>query len=210
VTGAALSVTRARWITAPPGRHRRGAHRAIGDPGEPQPGRLVLLILTGDARSGDHPGWRRGRSVLLDVDRKIAEARVACRVRALPGGNAAADGEPRQAGRLSRRDLKRPARAVDFARALGVVRTVMMRDLAVLEGSGLRLARPAAVFYAVEPPMADAVTAEEYGQLAREASVIWVVPGRSAPLMSPLFAGDARVLTDHDVVTSEIVHLLRG
>jgi hypothetical protein len=209
VTGGALSVTRPRWITAPPGRHRRGAHAAIGDAEEPQAGRLVLLILTGDARSGDHAGWRRGRSVLLDVDRKIAMARVACRVRALPGGDTAAGSEPRQAGRLSRRDLKRPARAEDFARALAVVRTVMMRDLAVLEHSGLRLTRPAAVLYAVEPPLADAVTAEEYGQLAQDASVTWVVPSRSAQLMSRLFAGDARVLTDHDGVTGEIVHLLR-
>jgi hypothetical protein len=210
VTGGALSVTRPLWITAPPGRHRRGALRAVGDPEQPRPGRLMLLILTGDARSGDNAGWRRGRSVLLDVDRKIAEARVACRVRALPGGDAAAGSEPRQAGRLARRDLKRPARAMDFARALRVVRTVMIRDLAVLERSGLRLARPTAVFYLVEPPLADAVTAEEYGQLTREASVTWVVPGRSAPLMSPLLAGDARVLTDHGAVSSEIVHLLRS
>lgn len=66
------------------------------------------------------------------------------------------------------------------------------------------------MFYAVEPLLADAVTAEGYGQLAREASVTWVVPGQSAPLMSPLFAGDGRVLTDHDALANEIVHLLRG
>jgi hypothetical protein len=148
--------------------------------------------------------------VLLGVDKKIAKTAASCGVRGLPGGDAVAASELRQAGRLSRRDLKRPARAVDFARALGAVRTVMMRDLAALERSGLRVTRPAAVFYAVEPPLADAVTAEEYEQVAREASVTWVVPGRSAPLMSPLFACGASILTDHSAVTDEVVHLLRG
>jgi hypothetical protein len=202
------------WITALPGRHRRpagrtaGRHRAADGPAEPWAGRLMLLILTGDARAGDPTGWRRGRSVLLGVDKKIAKTAASYGVRALPGGGAVAASGLRQAGRLSRRDLKRPAWAVDFARALGVVRTVMMRDLAAIERSGLRAARPAVVFYAVEPPLADAVTAEEYEQLAREACVTWVVPGRSAPLMSPLFAGGARVLSDHDAVAEEVVHLL--
>ena len=206
---------RPRWITAPPGRHRRpagrtaGRHRTADGPEGPWASRLVLLILTGDSRAGDLAGWRRGRSVLLGVDKSIARTAASYAVRGLPGGDAAAAGELRQAGRLSRRDLRRPARGLDFARALRVVRTVLMRDLAALERSGLRVARPAAVFYAVEPPLADAVTAEEYEQLAREACVTWVVPGRSAPLMSPLFADGARILTDHDAVAEEVVHLLR-
>ena len=214
--GGGPSPVRPPWITARPGRHRRpagrtvGRHRAADGPEKPRAGRLVLLILTGDARAGDPTGWRRGRSVLLGVDKKIAKTAASYGVRGLPGGDAAAGSQLRQAGRLSRRDLKRPARAVDFGRALGVVRTVMMRDLAALERSGLRVARPAAVFYAVEPPLADAVAAEEYEQLAREACVTWVVPGRSAPLMSPLFAGGARILSDHDAVAEEVVHLLRG
>lgn len=200
---------RPRWLAALPGRHRRAAGRNAGAE-ELRAGRLVLLILAGDARAGDLAGWRRGRSVLLGVDKKIAKTAASCAVRALPGGDAAAASELRQAGRLSRRDLKRPARAVDFARALGAVRTVMARDLAALERCGLRAARPAAVFFAVDPPLADAVTAEEHEQLAREASVTWVVPDRSAPLISPVFAGDARILTDHDAVTDEVVHLLRS
>ena len=215
MTSGGQSLRRPRWITAPPGRHRRRAgrtadrRRAADGPEEPRAGRLVLLILTGDARAGDLAGWRRGRSVLLGVDRRIARTAAPYGVRGLPGGDAVAASELRQAGRLSRHDLKRPARAVDFARALSAVRMVMMRDLAALERSGLRVARPAAVFYAVEPPLADAVAAEEYEQLAREACVTWVIPGRSAPLMSPLFAGGARILTDHDAVAEEVVHLLR-
>lgn len=215
MTSGVPPIIRPHWITALPGRHRRAPGRYVGrrragGPEEPRAGRLLLLILAGDARAGDLAGWRRGRSVLLGVDRKIAKSAASYGVRGLPGGEAVAASELRQAGRLSRRDLRRPARAVDFARALGVVRTVMMRDLAALERSGLRVARPAAVFYAVEPPPADAVTAGEYEQLAREASVTWVVPGRSAALMSPLFAGCARILTDHNAVTSELVHLLRS
>jgi hypothetical protein len=67
------------------------------------------------------------------------------------------------------------------------------------------------VFFAVDPPLADAITTEEYEQLARQASVTWVVPERSAGLMSPVFAGDdARVLTDHRWVTDEVVFLLGG
>lgn len=208
---------RPRWITALPGRHRRaarrnaGRRRAAGGPEELRASRLVLLILTGDARAGDLAGWRRGRSVLLDVDKKIAKTAVSYGVRGLPGGDALAASELRRAGQLSRRDLKRPPRAVDFALALGTVRMVLTRDLAALGRSGLRMARPAAVLFAVDPPLADAVTAEEHRQLTREASVTWVVPGRSAPLMSPLFAdGGARVLTDHDTITDEVVHLLRS
>jgi hypothetical protein len=188
---------------------RSGDDPRAGGPGGPAAGALVLLILTGDARSADLAGWRRGRSVLLGVDKKIAKARAACRVRALPGGDGALKSQLRPAGRLSRRELKRPARASDFAGALGAVRAAISRDLAALERSGLRPARPAAVFYAVEPPLADAITAEEYEQLARQVSILWIVPEASAALMSPRFAGDgARILTDHDAVTDEVVHLL--
>jgi hypothetical protein len=214
VTSGGPSLLRPRWITALPGRHRRAPGRYAGrgaadGPEELRAARLVLLILTGDARAGDLAGWRRGRSVLLGVDKKIAMTAASCGVRALPGGIATAASELRQAGRLSRRDLKRPTRRVDFARALGAVRTVMARDVAALEHCGLRVARPAAVFYAVDPPLADAVTAEEYFQLARQTSILWVVPEASVALMSEWFADDdARILTDHDAVTGEVVHLL--
>jgi hypothetical protein len=214
VTGGVRPAVRLSWIRALSGAGRHVARRGADDPrisgpGAPPARALVLLILTGDARFADLAGWRRGRSVLLGVDKKIAKARVACRVRALPGGDGALKSRLRPAGRLSRRDLKRPARAPDFARALGAVRAAMTRDLAALERSGLRAARPTAVFYAVEPPLADPVTAEEYAQLARQASILWIVPEALAGLMSPRFAGDdARILTDHDAVTDELVHLL--
>jgi hypothetical protein len=170
---------------------------------------LVLLILTGDARSDDLAAWRRGRSVLLGVDKKIAGTRAGCRVRALPGGAGAAQSPLRQAGGLRRRHLKRPARAPDFARALGAVAAAVTRDVTALGRSGLRVARPAVVFYAVEPPLADAITAEEYFKLTQLASILWVVPETSAPLMSEWFAGDDTcILTDHDAVIDEVAYLL--
>jgi hypothetical protein len=180
-----------------------------GGPGTPLAGAPVFLILTGDARNADLAGWRRGRSVLLCVDKKLAKARAACRVRALPGGDEPLKNQLRPAGRMSRRDLKRPARAPDFARALGAIRAAMTRDLAALARSGLRASRPTAVFYAAEPPLADAITAEEYEKLATQASILWIVPEASAALMSPRFAGEgARILTDHCAVTDEVSHLL--
>jgi len=89
-----------------PPRRRRAAerdagHLPSGDREEPRPGGLVLLILTGDARSGDLAAWRRGRSVLRGVDKKIAMTYPGYQVRALPNAEGAARSELRQAGRLS-------------------------------------------------------------------------------------------------------------
>jgi hypothetical protein len=63
----------------------------------------------------------------------------------------------------------------------------------------------------VTPPLADAITAEEYGRLAREALFTWVVPERSAPLMPPAFAAPGtQIVTDHYAVADEVAHLVRG
>ena len=51
-----------------------------------------------------------------------------------------------------------------------------------LARSGTPVARPAVVFFAVEPPLADAITTEVYQDLARQASVIWVMPADSVSL----------------------------
>jgi hypothetical protein len=180
----------------------------------PRAGGLVHLILAGDARLDDRAAWRRGRSVLLAMDRKIAATPgLACQVRALQCRSTAGS-RLRPAGRLARRHLKRSAGGADtggadFARALRSVRTMMRHDLSALERSAQPVARPAVVLYAVDPPLADAVTAEEYRALAREALVTWVVPERSAALLSPVFAGgDARVVTDHQAVADEVVYCL--
>jgi hypothetical protein len=158
----------------------------------------------------DHAAWRRGRSVLRAVSNKIAAAPgIAYQVRALQSSHGTAKSKLRRAGRLSRRHMRRSAGSIDFAQALGVVRALLKRDQAALELSGVPVARPAIVFFAVDPPLADAVTAEEHGELAGEADVTWVVPEPMARLMSPVFAaGDARILTDHHGVTDEVAHQL--
>ena len=101
---------------------------------------------------------------------------------------------------------------MDFAGALGTVRSMIKQDLTALALFGRPAARPAVVFYAANPPVADAVTAQEYAGLTADAAVTWVVPGPSAALLSPVFAGGgARVLADYHAVTAEIAaDLVRG
>ncbi len=186
--------------------------RPPADGGGPDLCGLVFLFLADDQRADGSAAWRRGRSVLLEVDKKIAATPgVGYRVRALSGRDSGALREPRRAGRLSRLSLRRPADGVDYPRAMATTRAAVLRDVAALRLAGATVARPAVVFYAVTPPLADAITADEYGRLAREASVTWVLPEGLAALMPPAFAaGRAQVLTDHYAVADEVAHLVRG
>ncbi len=216
MTSDSRSQVRLPWIPAAP---RRRGHAAGPDADrapsagqeEPRISGLVFLILVGDERLDDHAAWRRGRSVLRAVSQTIATAPgVAYQVRALQSSHGAGKSKLQRAGRLPRRHMRRSAGGMDIAQALGVVRVMLKRDQTALELSGVPMARPTIVFFAVDPPLADAVTAQEYGELAREASITWVVPERRARLMSAVFAaGDARILTDHRNVTAEVAHHLR-
>ena len=172
----------------------------------PLPGGLVFLVLVGGQRADGPATWRRGRSVLREVDRRIAAAAPAAyQVRALPAAGIPAYRKPRPAGRLSRRGLRPPALGADFAGMLAAVRAMIRQDLTALERAGRAAARPAVVFYAAAPPVADAVTAQEYAGLAAEASVTWVVPESSAALMAPVFSGGGtRILADYHAVADEI------
>jgi hypothetical protein len=172
----------------------------------PLPGGLVFLVLVGGQRADGPAAWRRGRTVLREVDRRIAAAAPAAyQVRALPAAGIPAYRKPRPAGRLSRRGLRPPALGADFAEMLAATRAMIRQDLTALELAGRAAVRPAVVFYAADPPVADAVTAQEYAGLAAEASVTWVVPESSAALMAPVFSGGgARVLADYHAVADEI------
>lgn len=186
----------------------------IGEVGRALPAALLLLVLSGDEASRDRDAWRRRMAVLLDVDKKVAMiSRAAYRVRALPNVHNLEDAaryQLRRAGQLSRRDLKRTGDSYDFTRMLRVVMEVLPRDLAVLGRSSPRVERPVVVICAVNVPLADGVTAQMYGELVRQASIIWVVPEQSVDLMSPLFtAGDTRRLIYHSAVADEVVDLLR-
>jgi hypothetical protein len=186
--------------------------RPGGDAGGPGLAGLVFLFLADDQRADGSAPWRRGRSVLLEVDAKLAATPgIGYRVRALPGRDSSPLREPRPAGRLSGRALRRQPDGVDFPRALASARAALQRDAAALRLAGAVVTRPVIVCYAVTPPLADAITAEEYGRLAREALVTWVLPERSMPLMPPAFAvSGTRILTDHYAVADEVAHLVRG
>jgi hypothetical protein len=173
---------------------------------------LVLLVLADDQRSDGSAGWRRGRKVLREVEAKLAATPgISYRVRALPGRDARALRKPRQAGRRSRWALRRPADRMDFPRTLASSLTAIQRDLAALRLGGAIVTRPAVVCYAVTPPLADAVTAEEYRRLTAEALITWVVPENTAALMPPAFsASGEQVVIDHYAAGDEVAHLVRG
>jgi len=196
----------ARWTRANP-----------PDPPEPDqaitPGisGLAYLLIVGDAIADDPAAWQRSRAALLAVDQKIAALRQAAyTVRLIEGDEEALRGEARPAGRLSRRDVRRPVSDADFAEVLNEIRKMIRRDIARTTGSGKSLARPAAVFFAPEPPLADSVTAEVFGELAQEASVMWVIPKGAKNLMSSAFTqpDGAHIVEDSDGAAADVADLL--
>jgi hypothetical protein len=187
-----------------------GPDRAL-ESGEPGRRGLVYLIVTGEAVTDDRAAWNRSRSVLLEVDSKIAATRgIAYQVRALQGDEDALRGELREAGQLTRRDVKRPVAHADFARVLEEIREMLERDRAFAEPTAAAAARPAVVFFAPDPPLADTVTAEVFQELAEQASIIWVVPKRSVDLIAPPFKqpSGVRVVEERETVAAEIAALL--
>jgi hypothetical protein len=216
VTAVVPRMTRriAFWL-GEQGVHGSAPFPAAGGGGEadaPGLSGLVFLFLADDQRADGSAGWRRGRKVLREVEAKLAATPgITYQVRALPGRDGRALRKPRKAGRRSRWALRRPADGLEFSRALASPRAAIHRDVAALRMGGAIVTRPAMVCYAVAPPLADAITAEEYGRLASEALVTWVVPEGSAALMPPAFtASGTQVLTDHYAVGDEAAHLVRG
>jgi hypothetical protein len=169
------------------------------------------MILAGDDGSAGHNAWNRFRQRLLDLDKEFAaEPRAAFMVRTLLNLEDADKTALRPAGSLSSRDVRRPAGLVDFAQLLALLRTVVKRDSDALLRKGGPVAPPGVVFFAVEPPLADAITAEAYQELAREAAVIWVLPTGSVGRLSPIFATTAAgIVADHQTALSEVMELLR-
>ena len=181
-------------------------------PASPSLSGLVLLVLADDQRSDGSAGWRRGRTVLRDVEAKLAATPgITYRVRALPGRDARALRKPREAGRRSRWALRRPVDGMDFPRTLAGSLTAIQRDVAALRLGGAIVTRPAVVCYAVIPPLADAITAEEYRRLTADAMITWVVPENTAALMPTAFtASGEQVVIDHYAAGDEVAHLVRG
>jgi hypothetical protein len=172
------------------------------------PSMLVFLALVGDEGMGDRATWRRGQSVLLELDDKLAR-RAAYRVRALRSAGDAGMTEPREAGHLARHDIGRPAGILDFPRVLNIVRTAAKREVTAAGAVGAPALRPTVVFFAADAPLADVVTTGIYGELTSEAAVTWIVPERLSALLSPRFeVGGARKFTDHPAVADEVISQL--
>jgi len=189
-----------RWL---PGRHRgRRAARESHDEGQAaRQSTLIFLALVGDEGMGDRAAWRRGQSVLLEIDVKLAAARR-YRVQALRSAGDAGMTEPREAGRLTRRDIGRPAGILDFTRVLNIVRTGVKREVIAAAAAARR---PAIVFFAADAPFADAITTGIYSALTSEATVTWIVPEQLSAMLSPRFEeGGARQLTDHSAIADEV------
>ena len=203
---------RPRRLWRPLARSRDGQEaESEAGTGDARTGGLVYLIIVGDDISADHSAWHKGRSVLLDMDAKIAVAPLfAFKVRALGVGQDSVRGKLREAGQLSRRDIKQPVTDSDFASVLGSIRTMLKIDRATIQTTDAPMAWPAVVFFATDPPLADSATADMYRELAREASIIWIVPRDSADLMAPVFteAQDTLLLVYHQEVAGEIASLL--
>jgi hypothetical protein len=196
------------------GRSRRDPQAATApasQPGGRASAALLYLILTGDDSPDARANWRRGRSLLVEIDRKIAsEAPALFAVRAFGGAGNSATSRCREAGRLSRGDVSRWTSDSDFAQSLTDIRDRLGGDLNTLARTTAgTMARPAVVLIALDAPLADAVTMQAYRDLQHDALVIWVALARSAQLLSPAFAAeDARVITDHQGAADEVVSLL--
>ena len=71
----------------------------------------------------------------------------------------------------------------DFTAVLKVVRGSLRRDCGLVQtiatAAGLTLIPPTVVIFTADPPMADLGAGDVFGDLAAEATVVWVVPESS-------------------------------
>jgi hypothetical protein len=170
---------------------------------------LVYLLLTGDESTGERDEWSRARTVMLEVDKRLAELpQVSCHVRVLQGNELGLRGDLRPAGKLRKRDLRDSVADLYFADILPEIGQILHRDQGSCGTSDRPLNRPAVVFVAPEPPLADSAAAESLRALAAEASVAWVVPSSHAGLISDDFTGAARVFTNFESVADDVAALV--
>ncbi|MEV7806959.1 hypothetical protein AB0O28_28825 [Microbispora sp. NPDC088329] len=172
---------------------------------------LVYLAIAEGVTVDDSDAWRRGRSLIQEIDKRIAAIPgAAYRIRVVTSLDEPAERAPRPPGELSRRDIRRSASRFDFIELLVKLKAQISGDLATIGGSPPPAVRPAVVVFAADVPMGDVVTMQEYLELVGTASVIWITPLESSALLSPEFAVDGvRVLTDHDGIADEVATYLR-
>jgi hypothetical protein len=213
----------ARWLPGVPwGRGRQAAKADDPDAAAPAgPARtamgLVYLLMIVDEDAAADPELSPLRAALADLDRRLAEQPLrGYQVRVIHGSDGDLHGELQEAGNLDRRAAKRAVKAADFRAVLKGIRGSLRRDLGLVEtiatAAGLTVAPPAVVFFTADPPMADPGAAAVFGELAAEATVAWVVPGRLEGLVSPAFGSSsgAVVLDQHPAVVDEILYVMRG
>jgi hypothetical protein len=203
--------------SATPDARPRQAPTAAGSPPAPipvthsSPAVLLFMSLFGGGSSGSQQdGWRQARSVLLDVDERIAATpTLRYLVRAFRAAPKVQHSELRPAGQLSRRDLRRPDRSLDFGPLLHAVLTTLTMDMRTSLRASVIAARPAVIFFPVTAPLADAVSMRAYTELTERALVLWIVSAEVNRLISPDFGiGGARTFVDRPDVSEEIAELL--
>lgn len=215
-------VSAARRLPVIPGRRRKQAGKPVAQEAADAANSarkamgLIYLFIIVDQDSAADPSLGRLQDALRDVGRRLA-AQPFCeyQVRVIHGSDSHLRGELLAAGRLPRRASKRLVKTSDFAVMLRGIRTSLRRDRELVQtiatAEGLTVAQPAIVIFTADPPMADIDAAEVFGDLAAEATVVWVVPGKLEGLVSPAFAEawGAKVLGEHQAVADEVLDVIR-
>lgn len=217
-----LTVGRASsWLPGVPWRRRRQAAKP-GDPdtdasaaqAEPAPEAmsLVYLLMIVDQNATADPAAARLQAALLEVDRRLAaEPSCGYQIRVIHGGDGYLRGELQDAGRLGRRAAKRLVKTGDFAAVLKGIRGSLRRDRGLIQAiataAGRTVAPPAVVIFTADPPMADLDATTVFHDIAAEATVVWVVPGKLEGLVSPAFGAvcGVAVLGEHQAVADEVL-----
>jgi hypothetical protein len=203
-----------------------GAPRRRGQQSPPSPppaatappgsmGFVYFLMLT-EPGVGEGLGQDRLQDVLRDVDKRLAaEPTCAYQVTLLNGSDDELRGDRQPAGLLNRRAARRSVEVTHFDEVVNSVHATLRRDLAAVgttaKGTGLPIARPAVVLLTTDPPIADRHSARAFGELAAEATVIWLVPRRAEGLVNQVFGGrgPAAVLGESDSVADRVCEIVR-
>jgi hypothetical protein len=225
-----LTASRApSWRPAVPWRRRKqpaGPGDAEGAaPAEPAPETpeapkamgLVYLLMIVDQNAAADAAAGRLQAALLDVDRRLAEE-PSCgyQIRVIHGGDGYLRGQLQDAGTLGRRAAKRLVKTGDFAALLKGIRGSLRRDRGLIEAiataAGRIVAPPAVIIFTADPPMADLDATTVFHDIAAEATVVWVVPGKLEGLVSPAFGAvcGAAVLGQHQAVADEVLDRIRA
>ena len=178
-------------------------------------GLIYFLTLT-EPGIGERLGLDRLRAILRDVDNVLAaEPNRACQVRLLYGSDDELRGDRQPAGLLNRRAVRRSVEVTHFDEIVTGVHATLRRDLAEVgttaAGISARIARPAVVLLTTDPPIADRRSVVAFGELAAEATLIWLVPRKTEGLVNPVFAGrgPAAVLGESNSVADRVCEIIR-